>query len=188
MKAVLRTVLFLDAVLNLALGVLFLASPWQQLYVSLQIPPADPALYGQLLGVLLVGVAWLQWHATINGQLTIAVARVSGHVNWISGALILAWVLALGLHPKGAGMVFLPALAVVLIVFALFLIKLSHNVHTREKAQNVKSDKTAGSAGALGNQRTEPYGGAMPPAAAPGMSTTESKPSASQDARQNPYS
>lgn len=187
MKAMLRTVLFLDAVLNLALGVLFLLSPWQQLYASLQVPRADPALFGQMLGVVLAGLAWLQWHATLNGQLTVTVAKVSGHVNWICGAFILAWVLALGLPVKGAGIVFLPALAAVLIVFALLEVKLSHSVRYRERVQETTSQSSTASARPAPPAPTEPRW-TPPSSAAPPVAPTDSTPSATQDARQNPHS
>lgn len=196
MKAMLRTVLFLDALLSLALGVVFLLSPWKQLYASLQVPRADPAVYGQLLGVVLIGLAWLQWHATLNGQLTVTVARVSGHVNWICGAFILAWMFGLGLPVTGAGIVFLPALAAVLIVFAVFEIKVSHSVRYRERVQqNAKPSATPASpanstAGAPAEPRwTPPSASTLPPdTSSTGAARPDSSASATQDARQNPHS
>ena len=93
MKVLLRGVLFLDAVLNLLLGLLLLLSPSATLYSALQLPQPQPAFYGQLLGVAPVG--WrLLWQATLNGQLTVAVARTVGQST--AGALIVAvWTLFL---------------------------------------------------------------------------------------------
>ncbi|MGL6155730.1 MAG: hypothetical protein ACRC1O_03890, partial [Ralstonia mannitolilytica] len=81
MKALLRIVLFLDAAVALCVGLVLLASPMTSIFGALQLPQPDPAMYGQLLGVVLVGLAWLLWYATVNGQLTSAVAQVIGHVN-----------------------------------------------------------------------------------------------------------
>ena len=94
MKAMLRTVLFLDAALNLALGVLLIVSFWSSLYAAIEVPAPSPVLYAQALGVAFVGVAWLQWHATVNGQLTATVAKVTGHINWVIGAFVLGWLIS----------------------------------------------------------------------------------------------
>ncbi|WP_446526995.1 hypothetical protein, partial [Photobacterium swingsii] len=73
MKALLRLVLFLDAAVALCVGLVLLASPMTSVFGALQLPQPEPAMYGQLLGVTLIGLAWLLWQATINGQLTTAV-------------------------------------------------------------------------------------------------------------------
>ena len=93
MKALLRLVLFLDAAVALCVGLVLLASPMTSIFGALQLPQPEPAMYGQLLGVTLIGVAWLLWHATVNGQLTTAVAQVVGHVNLAVAVLVIAWLL-----------------------------------------------------------------------------------------------
>jgi len=135
MKVLLRAVLFFDAVLDLLLGLLLLVAPVSSLYTALQIPQPQPALFGQLLGVALIGLAWLLWQATLNGQLTVAVARTVGKVNLASAVLILAWVLFFDMQLQVAGKIWLAGLSVVLIFFALVQIPAARRVHLREKQQ-----------------------------------------------------
>ena len=135
MKAMLRTVLFLDAALNLALGVLLIASFWSSLYAAIEVPAPSPVLYAQALGVAFVGVAWLQWHATVNGQLTATVAKVTGHINWVIGAFVLGWLISGQLAVTGGGKLLMPALGAVLLVVGAILVKLASRVRTKERLQ-----------------------------------------------------
>jgi len=133
MKAMLRTVLFLDAALNLALGVLLIASFWSSLYAAIEVPAPSPVLYGQALGVAFIGVAWLQWHATVNGQLTATVAKVTGHINWVIGAFVLGWLISGQLAVTGGGKLLMPALGAVLLIVGAILVKLASSVRTKER-------------------------------------------------------
>lgn len=135
MKVLLRAVLFLDALLNLLLGIVMLLSPFTTLYSALQLPQPQPAMYGQLLGVALVGLALLLWQATVNGQLTVAVARTVGQVNLASAVLIVAWMLMFDLPVQGAGKIWLPVLAAVLAFFAAVQIPAAKRVRVREREQ-----------------------------------------------------
>ncbi|GAB3628598.1 hypothetical protein PTE30175_03314 [Pandoraea terrae] len=199
MKAVLRTVLFLDAVLNLALGALLIASFWSALYDALQVPVPAPVLYGQLLGVALAGLAWLQFRATVNGQLTVAVASVTGHVSWISGVFILVWTIALRAVPLN-GTLFVPLGGAILVIVGGVLVKLSGSVRVKERiraaSREEERERTRGGVGGSPSPdplRTEPR---VTPPLAPtvtgGVSAAPSDPestsSVSQDARQNPHS
>jgi hypothetical protein len=117
MKPLLRAVLILDALLLLAFGVLFLLTPWTSLYNALQLVQTQPALVGQGFGVALIGLAWLALHASIDGALTSTVAKVVGHVNWLTGVLMLVWLL--GLHTPaltGFGQIIAVLTGVVLLV------------------------------------------------------------------------
>lgn len=135
MKAMLRTVLFLDAALNLALGVLLIASFWSSLYAAIEVPAPSPVLYAQALGVAFIGVAWLQWHATVNGQLTSTVAKVTGHINWVIGAFVLGWLISGQLPVTGGGKLLMPALGGVLLVIGAILVKLASSVRTKERVK-----------------------------------------------------
>ncbi|ODP30858.1 hypothetical protein A9762_09110 [Pandoraea sp. ISTKB] len=135
MKAMLRTVLFLDAALNLALGVLLIASFWSSLYAAIDVPAPSPVLYAQVLGVAFIGLAWLQWHATVNGQLTATVAKVTGHINWVSGAFVLGWLISGQLVVSSGGKLMLAALGAVLLVVGGILVKLASSVRTKERVQ-----------------------------------------------------
>ncbi len=67
MKPLLRVVLIIDALLLLAFGVLFVLTPWKGLYDALQLVQVEPAMVGQAFGIALLGLAWLSFHAAVNG-------------------------------------------------------------------------------------------------------------------------
>ncbi|HXZ09505.1 MAG TPA: hypothetical protein VEI25_15750, partial [Paraburkholderia sp.] len=126
MKPLLRVVLVLDALLLLAFGLLFLLTPWTSLYNALQLEQVQPALVGQAFGIALLGLAWLALHAAVDGAMTRAVARTIGHVNWLSGVLMLVWVVALH-QPSltGFGQLVGALVAVVLIILGLGGVRLA---------------------------------------------------------------
>jgi hypothetical protein len=140
MKPLLRAVLILDALLLLAFGLLFLLTPWTSLYNALQLVQTQPALVGQGFGVALIGLAWLALHASIDGSLTSTVAKVVGHVNWLTGVLMLVWLL--GLHTPaltGFGQIIAVLTGVVLLVVGLGGVRLSGAVRRREKLRLVEA-------------------------------------------------
>ncbi|QQC64460.1 hypothetical protein [Paraburkholderia ginsengisoli] len=140
MKPLLRVVLILDALLLLAFGLLFLLTPWTSLYDALQLVQTQPALVGQGFGVALIGLAWLALHASFDGALTSAVAKVVGHVNWLTGVLMLIWLL--GLHTPALttfGQIVAVLAGVALVVVGLGGVRLSGAVRRREKGVVVKS-------------------------------------------------
>ena len=130
MKPLLRAVLIIDALLLLAFGVLFLLTPWTSLYNALQLVQTQPTLVGQGLGIALIGLAWLAFHASIDGALTSTVAKVVGHVNWLTGLLMLVWLI--GMHrPEltGFGQLVAVLAAVVLVVIGLGGVRLLSLIH-----------------------------------------------------------
>jgi hypothetical protein len=134
MKPLLRAVLIIDALLLLAFGVLFLLTPWTSLYNALQLVQTQPTLVGQGLGIALIGLAWLAFHASIDGALTSTVAKVVGHVNWLTGLLMLVWLI--GMHrPEltGFGQLVAVLAGVVLVVVGLGGVRLSGAVRRRER-------------------------------------------------------
>ncbi|QBQ97704.1 hypothetical protein [Paraburkholderia pallida] len=136
MKPLLRIVLFVDALMLLGFGVLFLLTPWSSLYNALQLVQPQPALIGQAFGVVLLGFAWIAVRATIDGSLTAMVGRTMGHVNWIAGVLMLVWLI--GLHtPRltGFGQLVAGAVGAWLIIVGLGGTRLAGAVKRREKAQ-----------------------------------------------------
>lgn len=148
MKVLLRAVLFFDALLDLLLGMLLLMSPFTTLYAALQLPVPQPALFGQLLGVATIGMSWLLFMATINGQLTVTVARTAGYINLASAILIAAWTLFLDMPVQGAGKVWLLTLAAMLLFFAIVQIPSAKKVRLRERAlaDQAKADRAAATA------------------------------------------
>lgn len=204
MKVLLRAVLFFDALLDLVLGMLLLLSPSATLFAALQLPQPQPALFGQLLGVALIGLSWLLWQATVNGQLTVPVARTVGQVNLASALLIAGWLIFFGLPLEGAGKIWLPTLTVVLAFFAVVQIPAAKKVRNREREQklrqelNTQSD-TRKEPGVAPSARQTPSPESRrepvitpPPGYGPGTEVmtepaTEDTPSA-HHARQNPHS
>ncbi|RDK02500.1 hypothetical protein [Paraburkholderia lacunae] len=136
MKPLLRAVLILDALLLLAFGLLFLLTPWTSLYNALQLVQTQPVLAGQGFGVALIGLAWLALHASIDGALTSTVAKVVGHVNWLTGVLMLVWLLGLRTPAlTGFGQIVAVLTGVVLVLIGLGGVRLSGAVRRREKVR-----------------------------------------------------
>lgn len=136
MKPILRALLVIDGIITLLLGLALVVSPWADSIVALQaIAPHPPAL-GQLFGISLLGIAWLQLHAAVDGQLTLIIARVSGHVNWLSGIVLLIWLIVLhgtSVDTNQAVVLSGPAIAIVLLVLGLGLVRLAASIRRRNK-------------------------------------------------------
>jgi hypothetical protein len=149
MKPLLRVVLIVNALIFLAFGVLFLLTPWASLYSALQLDGirVQPAFAGQLFGVVLLGMSWLSFHAAIDGALTARAARVSGHVEWISGVIVLVWLLGIRTPEVDAiGQMTAAIVGIVLMVLGLGSARLSSVVRRRERAAQ---------AGAVSAERAE---------------------------------
>jgi hypothetical protein len=147
MKALLRVVLIVDALMLLGFGVLFLLTPWATLYDALQLVQPQPVLVGMVLGVVLLGLCWLAVRAAFDGAMTLPVGRVAGHINWISGVLMLVWLI--GLHSPqltGFGQLTAGGIGAWLIVIGFGGVRLAGAVRRREKANAANAAQTAGSA------------------------------------------
>jgi hypothetical protein len=135
MKPLLRAVLVINALIFLAFGVLFLLTPWTALWASMHLVTVQPPFVGQLFGIALIGIAWLAVHAAIDGALTATAAKVSGHVEWLSGLVMMVWLL--GLHTPeltGFGQVVAALVGVAMLVLGLGSVRLSGAVRRRERA------------------------------------------------------
>ncbi|ACC70495.1 hypothetical protein PPMP20_07360 [Paraburkholderia phymatum] len=148
MKPLLRAVLIIDALLLLAFGLLLLLTPWKSLYDALQLVQTDPVLVGQGAGIALIGLAWLALHASIDGAMTVTTAKVVGHVNWLTGVLMLVWLLLRHVPQlTGFGQLVAVVTGVVLLVIGLGGVKLSSAVRRRErmagKAVGERADRVA---------------------------------------------
>lgn len=136
MKALLRVVLIVDALMLLGFGALFLLTPWTTLYDALQLVQPQPVLVGMVFGVALLGLSWLAVRAAVDGAMTVPVGRVAGHINWISGVLMLVWLI--GLHnPRltGFGQLTAGGIGAWLIVIGFGGVRLAGAVRRRDKAQ-----------------------------------------------------
>jgi hypothetical protein len=165
MKPLLRVVLIVDALMLLGFGVLFLLTPWASLYNALQLVQPQPALVGQVFGVVLLGFAWLAARAAFDGVMTAPVGRVAGHINWIAGILMLVWLI--GLHtPRltGFGQLVAGGVGVWLILIGFGLARLAGAVRRRDKvlaAEAAATEREARSA-AKREARQEPVTYAAP--------------------------
>lgn len=169
MKVLLRAVLFFDALFDLMLGIVLLISPFATFYAALQLPQPQPALYGQLLGVGMIGFAALMGRAAFQGALTVPVARIVGWVNLASALLIGGWLMFFQLPVQGAGRIWLPVLAVMLGFFAVLQLPLAARVRNREREERLRQEMQAA-------QATSPV---SPAGMAPGTAAPADYPTAS---------
>ncbi|MGN7984760.1 hypothetical protein [Burkholderia sp. 22313] len=187
MKPLLRAVLIVDAVLLLAFGVLFVLTPWQALFNALQLANIQPAMLGQAFGIALLGLAWLAFHAALNGDLTAPVARAVGHVNWLIGVLTVVWSIGTGSGPAlaAAGRVLSAVAGVALILLGLGGVRLASTVRRREKLERADraqaldardAKRPAEPAPAAARQRVEPVVGRPAAPSAPAAATPPAAP------------
>jgi hypothetical protein len=118
----LRSVLLVDAVYSAAIGLLFLAGTWDGLYDALDLPQGRPAIFVQVGGALLWGVAYLLWLASRTPALILPVARTSALVNGLTAVILVVWLIHGDLGIGTLGDVLLIAAAAASAVFtALYL-------------------------------------------------------------------
>jgi len=140
MKPLLLAVLVVDAGLYLSSGAVLLLTPLAGLQRALQMTTIEPAMVGQMLGLALLGLAWLSLRGAVDGAMTIGVAKIVGHVTWLAGALVIAWTI-------GPHTLWLPALGIVpnlligglLIVVGLGGARFAAAVRKREIARAAQS-------------------------------------------------
>jgi hypothetical protein len=145
MKPLLRAVLIVDAGLYAGSGAVLLLTPLSGLQRALQMTAIEPAMVGQMLGLALLGLAWLALRGAVDGAMTVGVAKVVGHVTWLAGALVLAWTI-------GPHTLWLPALGIVpnlligglLVVVGLGGARFASAVRRREIAKAAQAGGTGG--------------------------------------------
>ncbi len=119
----LRIVFWVDALLSAALGLLFLAGTWDGLYDTLDLPQGRPAIFVQIGGALMLGVAYLLWLATRTPALMLPLARAGAIMNALGAGVVIAWLINGRLGIDTLGKVELIVAAVVMAAFtALYLI------------------------------------------------------------------
>jgi len=107
-----------DAVFDAGMGLLLLAASWTALYETLGLPLAEPALYAQVAGGLLLGYAYLLWWSPgTQAERTLAAATAA--VNALGVVVIGAWLLSGELDAGTLGDVILWAAVAVLVVFSV---------------------------------------------------------------------
>lgn len=107
-----------DAVFDAGMGVLLLSASWDDLYDALQLPIAQPALYAQVAGGLLLGYAYLLW-AGVDTPAKGMLAGTTAAVN-LAGVLVVgAWLVSGNLDAGTLGEVILWLAVVALAIFAV---------------------------------------------------------------------
>ncbi|MCY0386290.1 hypothetical protein OVY01_03320 [Robbsia sp. Bb-Pol-6] len=164
MKPLLRTLLAVDAIVVLLLGLLFLASPWLVRSDLLAGFASTPAVFGQLFGVVLLGLAWMQGSAARNPALTAPVARIVGNTLGVAALVFLVWLIALGVPvlPVRAQRLAI-VLAVGLLLLGLVQARMGITVMKRERLQAVGA-VSAARAEARARVDGDPYIGTPPTA------------------------
>lgn len=170
MKALLRAVLIVDALVTAAFGLLMIATPWRMLYDTLQLVQVSPAMVGQLFGIVLLALAGLQLRAAIHGALTALVASASGHALWACGVLMLVWLVAVR-SPSlaGLGLWIGPLVGVALLLYGLINVRLAAAVRRRDRAA------AQGAASAERARERAAATAPMTPAQAADVSTSQAK-------------
>jgi hypothetical protein len=109
-----------NAVFHFVLGILLLTGTWDGLWDALDLPQGQPALFVQVGGAGLVGLAYLLWRAADAPPLRAAVALASAIVDGLASLIVLIWLVTDEL-PEDVdvlGIILLVALGIVLAVFA----------------------------------------------------------------------
>jgi hypothetical protein len=121
----LRVVLLVDAVYSVAVGFLLLAGTWDGLWDAIDLPQGQPALFVQIGGGLLWGIAYLLWLAARTPSLMLPVARASALMNALSVVVIVVWLIAGDLDIGTLGTVLLIAAAALSAAFTVLYLMAS---------------------------------------------------------------
>ena len=121
-----RVVLLANAFLDVAVGVLLLTGTWDGLWDALDLPQGQPALFVQVGGAALLGLAYLLWRAADEAPLRGPVALSAAVADGLAAVVVLVW-LVTGELPDDVdalGTILLIALVVVLGVFTLLKVRI----------------------------------------------------------------
>jgi hypothetical protein len=116
-----RTVLRANALLEFVVALVLLTGTWDGLWDALDLPQARPALFAQLGGAALFGLAYLLWQAADEPLLRARVAHAAAGVDGLAAVIVLIW-LVTGELPDDVdalGTILLIALVVALAAFAV---------------------------------------------------------------------
>ena len=103
----LRALFLVNAAYSVGLAGLLLAGTWDGLWEALDLPQAHPALFVQIGGALLCGIAYLFWLAARTPSLMLPLARASALMDALSVVVIVVWLIAGDLDTGTLGTVLL---------------------------------------------------------------------------------
>jgi hypothetical protein len=121
--AQLRVVFWVDAVFSALAGVLLAAGTWNGLYDKLDVPQARPAMFVQIGGAVLLGVAYLLWLGTRTPALMLPLARASAIMNALAAGVVITWLIHGGLGIGDQGKWELRLLAAGMVALALVYLR-----------------------------------------------------------------
>ena len=110
---------WVDAVYSAATGVVLALGTWDGLYDALDLPQGKPAIFTQVAGAVLLGVAYLLWLGTRTPALALPLARAAAIMNALSAGLFIAWLIHGDLGIGTLGKVELIASAVLMSLLAV---------------------------------------------------------------------
>ena len=115
----LRIVFLIDAVATAISGVVLALGTWDGLFDALDLPQGKPAIWTQVGGAFMLGVAYALWLAARTPALMLPVARAGAIMAGLSTAIIVSWLIKGGLGIGTQGKVELIVLAVGLAVLTV---------------------------------------------------------------------
>jgi hypothetical protein len=113
-----RLVLRVDAVFDFILGILLLTATWSDLYDTLDLPQAEPEVFTQLAGGLLIAYAYLLWMAPLNRFFASQMSLATGVANAVGVVLLAIWLSSGDLNIGDLGSILLNVVSAILAVLA----------------------------------------------------------------------
>jgi hypothetical protein len=120
-----RQVMRANAVFFALAGLLLLVATWQGLYDLLSLPIAQPEVFSQLGGAVLIGFAYVLSTAPDNTGMLRPVARGAAVANALAALVILVWLVTGKLGIGGLGDVIFVAALLILAALAYFQYRVS---------------------------------------------------------------
>src|SRR3954454_18731449 len=93
----LRIVFLVDAVATAISGVVLALGTWDGLYDALDLPQGKPAIWTQVGGAFMLGVAYALWLAARTPALMLPLARAGAIMASLSTAIVVSWLIKGGL-------------------------------------------------------------------------------------------
>ena len=121
-------ILFIDAVINLLLGILLIPAS-NRIADFIGVPPVEPGFYPSILGAVLFGIGIALLIETFKRNRKVSGLGLYGAIaiNLCGGLVLASWLIIAELHLPLRGLIFLWIL-----VFLLIIISLIEFVHDRK--------------------------------------------------------
>ena len=124
-EAQIRLVSRANAAVYLLLGLLLFVAVWNGLYDLLRLPIAQPEIFTQAFGAVLIGFAYVLAQAPNEPALLRPIATGAAIANGLGAFVILVWVVTGKLGVGGAGTVLFVIVLLILIALTFFQYRVS---------------------------------------------------------------